>query len=85
VKWINDYWKNVLVPLFKLRQDSTILDIGCGLGFLGRNLAEFNPHGKTIGIDLDAKLIDAARKIAESSACPMMPLISELAVRMNCR
>lgn len=56
--------------LFKLREDSTILDVGCGLGFLGRNLAEFNHDGKTFGVDLDAKLIEAAKKIAEKFRLP---------------
>jgi ubiquinone/menaquinone biosynthesis C-methylase UbiE len=65
--WNKDYWRNVIVPLFRLKQNSVVLDVGCGLGFLGRNLAEFVPHGKVIGVDLDAKLIEAAKKMVESS------------------
>jgi ubiquinone/menaquinone biosynthesis C-methylase UbiE len=64
--WNKDYWRNVIVPLFKLKQNSIILDVGCGLGFLGQNLVEFVPSGKIIGVDLDAKLIEAARKIADN-------------------
>jgi ubiquinone/menaquinone biosynthesis C-methylase UbiE len=67
VMWNKDYWKNVLVPLFQLKQDSIVLDVGCGLGFLGQNLAEFVPDGKIIGVDLDARLIEAAKKLAENS------------------
>jgi SAM-dependent methyltransferase len=63
--WNKDYWKNVLVPLFKLKEDSVIADIGCGLGFLGRMLAEFVPNGKIIGVDLDGKLVEGARKMSE--------------------
>jgi SAM-dependent methyltransferase len=63
--WNKDYWKNVLVPLFKLKEDSVIADIGCGLGFLGRMLAEFVPNGKIIGVDLDAKLVEGAKKMSE--------------------
>jgi len=65
--WNKDYWRNVLVPLLKLKQDSVILDVGCGLGFLGQNLAEFVPNGKIIGVDSDAKLIEAAKKIVNHS------------------
>lgn len=65
--WNKDYWKNVLVPLFKLNQDSVVLDVGCGLGFLGQSLAAFASDGKIIGVDLDAKLIEAAKKIARKS------------------
>jgi len=67
VMWNKDYWKNVLVPLFQLKHDSVILDVGCGLGFLGQHLAEFVPDGKIISVDLDAKLVEAARKMAEIS------------------
>lgn len=65
--WNRDYWKNVLVPLLKLNQDFVVLDVGCGLGFLGQSLAEFVPEGKMIGVDLDAKLIEAAKKTASKS------------------
>lgn len=57
-----DYFRKILVPLLKLREDSVILDVGCGLGFLGMKLAEFVPKGKIIGIDLDSKLIEEAKR-----------------------
>lgn len=60
--WNDDYFKNILVPLFRLRDDSIILDVGCGLGFLSRKLAEFVPKGRVIGIDLDPKLVQEAMK-----------------------
>ncbi len=63
--WNKDYWRSILVPLLNLRQDSVVLDVGCGMGFIGQNLAEYVPEGKIIGIDLDAKLIELARKVSE--------------------
>jgi SAM-dependent methyltransferase len=63
--WNDDYWRNVLVPLFNLRYDSTVLDVGCGLGFLARKLAEHHPKGKSIGVDLDPKLVESAKKVAQ--------------------
>lgn len=62
--WNKDYWRNVLVPLLRLRPNSVILDVGCGLGFIGQSLAEFVPDGKIIGVDLDAKLVESARRIS---------------------
>lgn len=61
-----DYFRKVLVPLFGLREDSVVLDVGCGLGFIGAKLAEFVPKGKVIGVDLDPKLIEQAKKRAKS-------------------
>lgn len=63
--WNKDYWRNVLVPLFRLKHDSVILDVGCGLGFLGLSLVEFVRHGKIIGVDLDPKLVEGAKRRAE--------------------
>jgi len=60
--WNRDYWGSIMLPLFALKPDSVILDVGCGLGFVGQSLAEFIPHGKVIGVDLDPQLIEAARK-----------------------
>lgn len=65
--WNKDYWRNVLVPLFKLKKNSVVLDVGCGLGFLGQSLAEFIPDGIVICVDLDAKLIEAGKKMAENN------------------
>lgn len=63
--WNQDYWKTVVVPLFGLKKDSVILDVGCGLGFLGSSLVEFIPNGMIIGVDLDKNLIDTAKKKVE--------------------
>ncbi len=63
--WNKNYWRDVIVPLLRLETNSVILDVGCGLGFLGRCLAEFIPEGKIVGVDLDSSLVEAARKRAE--------------------
>lgn len=65
--WNKDYWRNILVPLLGLKLNSTILDVGCGQGFIGQSLAEFIPEGKVIGVDLDAKLVELARRISEQN------------------
>ncbi len=57
-----DYFRKILVPFMGLRKDSIILDVGCGLGFIGMRLAEFMPRGKVIGLDLNPDLIEEAEK-----------------------
>lgn len=63
--WNKDYFRNVLVSFFELKKNSAILDVGCGLGFLGLSLIEFIPQGKMTGVDLDPKLIEEARRRTE--------------------
>lgn len=65
--WNDDYWRNIVVPLLNLKHDSAVLDVGCGLGFLARKLAEYHPNGKSIGVDLDPKLVESARKVAQKT------------------
>lgn len=60
--WNDDYFRKVLVPLLNLTKDSVVLDVGCGLGFLGQKLGEAVKNRKVIGVDLDPKLVDSARK-----------------------
>ncbi len=57
-----DYFRKILVPMMGLKEDSAILDVGCGLGFIGTELAEFVPRGKVVGVDLDPELIKEAEK-----------------------
>lgn len=42
----------------------TILDIGCGTGWLLRQMARKAPHSRGIGIDLSSAMVDVARRKA---------------------
>lgn len=57
------YHKTVIIPkllkILNLRDNSSVLDIGCGSGILGRSI---NKNIKYLGIDLSKNLIDQARK-----------------------
>lgn len=64
--WQDDYWRKVIVPLFKLKSDSVILDVGCAHGFIGQNLVEFVPDGRIVGVDLNEKLIEEAKRMTEN-------------------
>ena len=60
--WNKDYFERTLLPLFALKEDSTVVDVGCGLGFFTEMLSVHVPKGKVLGIDLDSKLIEEAQK-----------------------
>lgn len=41
--------------------DATVVDLGCGPGFMSRVLARMVPRGRVIGVDVDPELLDQAR------------------------
>ena len=62
------YHEYVVIPsvlkLLNLREDSKVLDLGCGSGILGRSIPK---DTKYIGIDLSESLVKDARKRDRSS------------------
>lgn len=60
--WNMDYFERTLLPLFRIKEDSKVVDVGCGLGFLCEMLSRYVPEGKVVGVDLDSKLIEEAQK-----------------------
>jgi SAM-dependent methyltransferase len=45
-------------------RDQTILDVGCGTGYFSRQIARYTDGtGRVIGLDIDPKLLDAARRL----------------------
>lgn len=56
--------KAVLAPLLKIDSDSSVLDIGCGVGRWGWFLAERTPNIDYVGIDFSASLIEKAQEEA---------------------
>ena len=54
-KYIPGRWKpfaKKLIKLYKLKDNSKILDIGCGKGFLLYELKKINPTFKVFGVDI---------------------------------
>ena len=45
------------------KDSATILDIGCGLGYLTNRIREEIPHKKIMGIDISHRAVDKAKKI----------------------
>jgi SAM-dependent methyltransferase len=47
-----------------IRRDDHLLDIGCGTGQTTRDAARTASHGSALGVDLSARMIDLARRLA---------------------
>ena len=56
------------IEAFGLKQDSTLLDVGCGTGWAVRQTAELVPDGKACGIDISPGMISRATEQAEGVA-----------------
>jgi ubiquinone/menaquinone biosynthesis C-methylase UbiE len=50
-----------MLPLMKLGENETVLDVGCGAGWLCRMLASELPEGKIVGLDVSDEMIERAR------------------------
>ena len=46
----------------QLRENSRVMDLGCGPGFISNQLAEFFAAGQVLGVDVSHELIDYAEK-----------------------
>jgi SAM-dependent methyltransferase len=51
-----------LIAAAHLQPGSAVLDIGCGSGVSSRDAAKVAVHGRVLGIDLSARLLDEARR-----------------------
>lgn len=60
--WNDDYFTFLVREVWKLHAPVSILDFGCGYGFLGMKLLPLLPKGSTYtGIDLDGGALEEAR------------------------
>lgn len=60
-KFIPGYWKSVaqaLIKDYKLSNQSKIIDLGCGKGYLLHEIKEILPFINIVGIDISAYAID---------------------------
>lgn len=55
-------WGREVLERLDLRGDEIVLDAGCGSGRVTRLLAERLPHGRVIGVDASASMIEKARE-----------------------
>jgi ubiquinone/menaquinone biosynthesis C-methylase UbiE len=55
-----------LVDCANIKQGDKVLDVGCGTGVVARAAAKLvGPEGKVTGIELNEKMLDVARNLAE--------------------
>ena len=56
--------KAFIFPYLMVKEDTVILDIGCGVGRWGDRLTTELESGKYIGVDYSDKIIEVAKKVA---------------------
>ncbi len=62
--WDPDYLP-ILYNFLELKNKMKILDVGCGTGAFTRKLAYQVKNGEIIGVDIDKKLLECARKMTK--------------------
>lgn len=55
-------WGREVLDRLTLEGDETVLDAGCGTGRVTELLLERLPHGRVIGVDASAAMVEAARE-----------------------
>ena len=68
--YIKDYWKKTAIKIikaYKLNKNSSILDIGCGKGFLLFEIKKIIPSIKIYGLDVSRYAIKNAKKEIKKS------------------
>ncbi len=53
--------KNFLASLVRSKNPMTVLDVGCGSGFLLRSIYDINSNANGIGLDIDKVVVDQAK------------------------
>ena len=64
-KYIKDRWKNLALKIiknYKLKNNSKIIDFGCGKGFLLYEIQKINPKIKIYGFDISKYAIKNSKK-----------------------
>lgn len=65
--WNDDYARFLISQVWKIDQPVSVLDCGCGYGFLGLLLLPYLPQGSTYtGIDFAEDLIEKGKNLFES-------------------
>jgi protein-L-isoaspartate(D-aspartate) O-methyltransferase len=64
-KYIEGYWGSVakaMIHHYDLKEDASILDIGCGKGFLLYEFKKLLPKAKLVGIDISNYAVENAKE-----------------------
>ena len=92
-KYIPGRWTNLakkIIKLYKLKNKSKILDIGCGKGFLLYELKKINPTFQVYGVDISKYAIKNSKpeikknlKYSNSTNLPFKKKMFDLAFSIN--
>ncbi len=71
-------WGKRIISELSLRGNESILDLGCGDGFLTKELAGLVPHGRVLGIDASENMIKKAQELKIANLCFALMDINDL-------
>jgi len=60
----SEFHSRIVSRLLPRIGDGWVVDIGCGPGLLGARIAGARPQARTVGVDIDAEMLRAAREMA---------------------
>ncbi len=83
---MEDHHFPIALPALELMQtepQDSILDLGCGSGWLSRRLARLAPRGRVVGVDIAAEMVRRARAL--SASYPNLNFLEGAADRIPCR
>ncbi|MDR7857848.1 methyltransferase domain-containing protein [Tissierella sp.] len=64
--WNEDYLEFLIEKVWKITEAVSVIDFGCGIGFLGEILLPLLPEGSSYtGVDIGDKLLEEAKRIFE--------------------
>lgn len=67
-----------------IMKGQTVLDVGCGTGYFSRQMAWYlNGTGRVIGLDVDSKLIEVARRLCKDRELSNLEFVEGDALRLE--
>jgi SAM-dependent methyltransferase len=55
-----------VLPLMAITPTSSVLDLGCGIGWATRLMARLCPQGRVVGVDISDQMVSRAAAVAEN-------------------
>lgn len=79
ILWNDDYMKFLVRDVWKITEPVTVLDCGCGYGFMGMLLMPLLPEGSSyVGLDFSKIMIEAAESIFKEQGINARFIVSDV-------